>query len=300
MGDQHCFEHYGPLFRMGPTIKIAKHVLNKARDFTMPGVDLLFQVNTKSPNFFSRHANKPTKLNISKGIVSGIDRNLGEKTLKQMFGAEKHRITHIERIRDELWNITDKVKTTFNKTIAPITVGTSITGLFHVIPSFFKVVRCQKCQKFGHGTRQCKAKTPRCARCAGSHYTYDCNRWYHVECSNCHSINHGAAYRGCPVAMAFDKQTKQRNSLLKENYEKQLRETHTNKEPTPAKPQHKPVPSSQTARENKQNTDAQVKYITREEMVAFNTAANFILEKMALNDEETLTELKKGNSQLHD
>ena len=303
MGNQHCFEHYQPQFRMGPTIKIAKHMLNKARDFTMPGVDLIFQINTKSPIFFSRHANKPSKLNISKGIVSGIDRNLGEKTLKQMFGAEKHGITHIERIRDELWNITDKVKITFNKTIAPITVGTSITGLFHVIPSFFKVVRCQKCQKFGHGTRQCKAKTPRCARCAGSHYTYDCNRWYHVECSNCHSINHGAAYRGCPVAMAFDKQTKQRNSLLKENYEKQLRETHTNKEPTPAKPtpakpQHKPIPSNQNTREHKQNTDTQVKYVTREEMVAFtaqavNSAANFILEKMALNDEETLTELKK-------
>ena len=87
------------------------------------------------------------------------------------------------------------------------------------------------------------------------------------------------------------------------NYEKQLRETHTNKEPTPAKrtpakTQHKPVPSSQNARENKQNIDAQAKYVTREEMVAFtaqavNTAANFILEKIALNDEETLTELKK-------
>ena len=143
MGDQHCFEHYGPQFRMGPTIKIAKHMLNKAHDFTMPGVELFFHVNTKSPNFFSKNTNKPTKLNISKGIVSGIDRNLGEKTLKQMFGAEKHRITHIERIRCELWNLTDKVKITFNKTIAPITVGTSITGTFNVILSFFKVVRCK-------------------------------------------------------------------------------------------------------------------------------------------------------------
>ena len=82
MGDQHCFEHYSPQFRMGPTIKIAKHMLNKARGFTMPGVDLLFQINTKSPIFFSRHANEPSKLNISKGIVSGIDRNLGEKNTR--------------------------------------------------------------------------------------------------------------------------------------------------------------------------------------------------------------------------
>ena len=49
---------------------------------------------------------------------------------------------------------------------------------------------------------------------------------YHVEYANCHSISHGAAYRGCPGVMAFDKQTKQRNSLLKENYEKQLRKKY--------------------------------------------------------------------------
>ena len=40
----------------------------------------------------------------------------------------------------------------------------------------------------------------------------------------------GAAYLSCPVAMMFDKQTKQRNSLLKENYEKQVKEHNTNKQ----------------------------------------------------------------------
>ena len=66
----------------------------------MPGVELFFQVNTKSPNFFTKNANKPSKLKISKGIASGTDRNLGEKTLKHMFVPEKHGISHIERIRD--------------------------------------------------------------------------------------------------------------------------------------------------------------------------------------------------------
>ena len=37
--------------------------------------------NTKSPNYFTKNAIKPSKLKISKGIVSGIDRNLGEKNL---------------------------------------------------------------------------------------------------------------------------------------------------------------------------------------------------------------------------
>ena len=135
----------------------------------MPGVELLFQVNTQSPNFFTKTANKPSKLKISKGIASGIDRNLREKTLKHMFVPEKHGISHIERMRDELWNITDKVKITFNKAIAPITVGTSVTGLFHVIPNFFKVVKCQKCQKFEHGARQFKDPQMRALRRGALH-----------------------------------------------------------------------------------------------------------------------------------
>ena len=69
-------------------------------------------VGTRSKGLFQvtlnhQIINKPSKLKISKGIVSGIDRNLGEKNL---FVPEKHGISHIERIRDELWNITDKVK----------------------------------------------------------------------------------------------------------------------------------------------------------------------------------------------
>ena len=39
-------EHYGAQFPMGPTIKIEKHFNNRARDFAMPGVEILFQVNT--------------------------------------------------------------------------------------------------------------------------------------------------------------------------------------------------------------------------------------------------------------
>ena len=86
-----------------------------------------------------------------------------------MFVPEKHGISHIERIRDELWNLTDKVKITFNKAIAPITIGTSVTGLFHVIPNFFKVVKCQKCQKFEHGARQFKDPQMRAQRRGALH-----------------------------------------------------------------------------------------------------------------------------------
>ena len=73
---------------------------------------------------------------------------------------KKHGISHIERIRDELWNITDKVKSYRPND----SIGTSVTGLFHVIPNFFKVVKCQKCQK--NRTRSEAAQRPPDARAA--------------------------------------------------------------------------------------------------------------------------------------
>ena len=102
-----------------------------------------------------------------------------------------------------------------------MTVGTSVTGLFHVIPNFFKVVKCQKCQKIEHGARQLKDPQMRALRITQMIVTDGTILSARIA---------GAAYRGCPVAMRFDKQTKQRNSLLKENYEKQLKEHNTNKQ----------------------------------------------------------------------
>ena len=58
----------------------------------------------------------------------------------------------------------------------------------------------------------------------GGHWTTECTRWYYTECANCHSLEHGAAYRGCPIVMDFEKQTRQRNIMIKTNYERLLRE----------------------------------------------------------------------------
>ena len=153
----------------------------------------------------------------------------------------------------------------------------------------------------GHGTRRCKAKVPRCARCAGGHWTTECTRWYYTECANCHSLEHGAAYRGCPVVLEFEKQTRQRNILIKTNYERLLRE-------------EKDRELAQTIQSNDQSTlinnhteprketvktaPMQKQVVTKEEMqicvaAAVTAAANIILEKMALNDEENLAEIKQ-------
>ena len=40
---------------------------------------------------------------------------------------------------------------------------------------------------------------PRYGSCAGTHYKDECTVWYRTEYANCHSIEHGAVYDGCPV-----------------------------------------------------------------------------------------------------
>ena len=300
LGFQNCHEYYNPQFRMGPTIKIAKHMMEKAKSFTMKGVDLIAQLSTKSPDFHAKNSYKPTPFKTSKGLVKGIDFRFNDKQIKKKLAAEEHGITHVERMYMD-GRPTGTVKLSFNTPIAPLRVGNDENGFINVEPSYFQSLKCSKCQKMGHGTRRCKAKVPRCARCAGGHWTTECTRWYYTECANCHSLEHGAAYRGCPVVLEFEKQTRQRNILIKTNYERLLRE-------------EKDRELAQTIQLNDQSTlinnhteprketvktaPMQKQVVTKEEMqncvaAAVTAAANIILEKMALNDEENLAEIKQ-------
>ena len=116
-----------------------------------------------------------------------------------------------------------------------------------------------------------------------------------------HLLEHGAAYRGCPIAMEFEKQTRQRNIMIKSNYERLLREEKNrelaqtiqlndqsnliNNDPEPQKEKTKSAP-------------IQNQLVTREEMqncvaAAVTAAANIFLEKMALNDEQNLADIKQ-------
>ena len=80
---------------MGPTIKIAKNMMEKAKSFTMKGVDLIAQLNTKSPDFHAKNSYKPTPFKTSKGLVKGIDFRYNDKQIKKKLAAEEHGITHV-------------------------------------------------------------------------------------------------------------------------------------------------------------------------------------------------------------
>ena len=71
-------------------------------------------------------------------------------------------------------------------------------------------VQCMNCQEFGHTKRYCKLKAT-CVACGGNHSSADCTTNkddpFSKKCSNCGG-NHTANYRGCPVYVAMNQNTK--------------------------------------------------------------------------------------------
>lgn len=75
------------------------------------------------------------------------------------------------------------------------------------IREFFSIIRCFRCQQYGHTQAQCTAKRQFCAHCSGHHNTRDCKSEY-LECINCcesndkyntkHHTSHSAAHNMCP------------------------------------------------------------------------------------------------------
>ncbi|QRV96883.1 hypothetical protein RhiJN_24901 [Ceratobasidium sp. AG-Ba] len=61
-----------------------------------------------------------------------------------------------------------------------------------------KPVRCTKCQKFGHPTKQCKSPEFVCGTCPGHHDTKDCRDRSNVYCRTCGVEGHPTWDTKCP------------------------------------------------------------------------------------------------------
>ena len=78
------------------------------------------------------------------------------------------------------------------------------------------VLRCLKCQKYGHQAKRCPKSEPTCATCNGSHFTASCPNYDNSEklqCCNCavgsdgsvnvrKTSNHRAGSKECPAQLA--------------------------------------------------------------------------------------------------
>ena len=59
-------------------------------------------------------------------------------------------------------------------------------------------LRCLKCQRWGHFSKECRHQSDVCGSCAGPHRESNCNSYATFYCVNCKSDHHGSASKECP------------------------------------------------------------------------------------------------------
>ena len=135
-----------------------------------------------------------------------------------------------------------KTKKPLNMFMLTFANGSSIDDIFNIkeicrqiikieaVKGTKEIAQCKKCQQFGHTMTYC-ARIPKCARCAESHLTKECNRDGRSApiCVNCKG-NHPASYRGCPNAKEAQRARNRSNKASKPMAPKQVTKTETKKD----------------------------------------------------------------------
>jgi len=75
-------------------------------------------------------------------------------------------------------------------------------------------LRCLKCQRWGHFSKDCKEEKDTCGTCGGPHQEHLCNAYQTNYCINCKSTSHGSLDKGCPDYM---KRLEELNAKIPEN-----------------------------------------------------------------------------------
>ena len=229
-----CNGVYPPQYRMGPTIKIMRNQLNKAKQFTTYSLgDLIFQTNPWEPTSKPKQVRNKSQTNSQEprnknkngkntGIIKGISTDHSIRDLNNLFRTEENIISKIERVTQEYEKITNAIKLTFKTALAPLKKGSELIGYFNVEPCLFSYLRCNYCQRFGHSTGRCRAQKPRCPHCAKEHTHNQFQSINATKCANCGSNNHGAAYSKCPAAIKYQAEIDRKNIVIKSEHQKRI------------------------------------------------------------------------------
>lgn len=176
---------------------------------------------------FSGAAEKAVKF-----VLRGAPLDMSEAEVCNLTGAEKAmRLTR--RVGSDQPSPTFSVLLTFKASqIVPTEV--KFDYLTMKIETYIpRVIRCFKCQRFGHFANQCRNAHDVCPKCSQNHKYNDCNRT-ELKCINCGG-NHSAAFQGCP-------KHQERKSILKHaavnrvSYADALKATRGNTNPAHAEP----------------------------------------------------------------
>ena len=131
----------------------------------------------------------------SQGVIHRVDKSIPDADLLDILKDQK--VTSVRRFKKRVngkLEETPSVLLTFDLESTPENVSFLFEN-YKVDKYVPQVVRCHKCQQFGHIEKYCKNNL-KCVRCGGTHKYEECQKKEEPVCFRC-GEKHSAAYKGC-------------------------------------------------------------------------------------------------------
>ena len=141
-----------------------------------------------------KHQNQTPKC---QGVIHRVDKSIPDSDLLELLSTQK--VTAARRFKKRIngkLEETPSVLLSFNSESTPESVS-FLFEKYKVDKYVPEVLRCHKCQQFGHVQKYCK-NTIKCVRCGGSHSFENCPKKEEPVCFRCKE-KHSAAYKGCKM-----------------------------------------------------------------------------------------------------
>lgn len=133
------------------------------------------------------------------GVIHPIDINTDLQTLAEEIRADNGaNVINVQRLKKRLnnnWEESLSIKITFSGNKCPNFVSVNYIR-YSIRPFIENPMQCYNCQRIGHTSKSCKATTPRCLLCGGSHNRNACDNSDLRSCANCKE-QHAANSRQC-------------------------------------------------------------------------------------------------------
>ena len=199
-----------------------------------------------------------SRLNSNRGIIFGVEEDISDDDMSEALGVKAERI-YKRRAGEKI--ITKQMILYFSDELPRYV---SFEWQRYKVSTYIpEVIRCYKCQRFGHKAPSCHAKKEKCTVCSGPHEVQKCPiKSTHrtdntATCPNCKGP-HPASYQGCPE-FKIAKQAQKKHVLQGISYAEAIRRcrveseenlntrVNTNAEKVPPSAESTSRPSSDSA-----------------------------------------------------
>lgn len=182
-------------------------------------------VSTKQLQNHNLEAYVPKYLVLRQGVISDIDLNITEESLKikirkfdfscnfEVFSVKRIKKAVLDKATNEKKIVdTKSVIITFRCQTLPKYVAMGHVRI-QVNPYIQRVILCYNCFRYGHSSKQCNSKT-RCLNCKGDHKVQDCSLEKSIKCFHCNSDHATNELKKC---VEFNRQKNIKVSMAQQN-----------------------------------------------------------------------------------